>query len=145
MRVSATPTYRKLLGLLAAFALLFSSFAFVEPSKAAGSCPTAQCATLKVHYKRTSATSYNEWGLWLWAFKGTGLPESTVTPFSNSVLDADGFGYIDTLVPISAGVTELGLIPRMKSGWTKDMDQDRDVKLDANKRAERQPLVRAAC
>jgi pullulanase len=136
MRVSATPTYRKLLGLLAAFALLFTSFAFVEPSKAAGSCPTAQCATLKVHYKRTSATSYNEWGLWLWAFKGTGLPESTVTPFSNSVLDADGFGYIDTLVPISAGVTELGLIPRMKSGWTKDMDQDRVVKLDSNNSAE---------
>ena len=136
MRISAIATHRKFLGLIAAIALVFTSFAFVEPSKAAGACPTAQCATLKVHYKRTSATSYNDWGLWLWALKGSGLPESSVTPFSNSVLDANGFGYIDTLVPISAGVTELGLIPRLKSGWTKDVDQDRVVKLDANKSAE---------
>ena len=136
MRLSATPINRKLLGIVAAIALVFTSFAFVEPSRAAGTCPTAQCATLKVHYKRTVTTSYNDWGLWLWAFKGSGLPESVVTPFSNSVRDADGFGYIDTLVPISAGVTELGMIPRMKSGWTKDMDQDRVVKLDSNKSAE---------
>jgi len=136
MRLSATPINRKLLGIVAAIALVFTSFAFVEPSRAVGTCPTAQCATLKVHYKRTVTTSYNDWGLWLWAFKGSGLPESVVTPFSNSVRDADGFGYIDTLVPISAGVTELGMIPRMKSGWTKDMDQDRVVKLDSNKSAE---------
>jgi pullulanase len=136
MQLSTTKINRKLLGLVAAIALVFTSFAFVEPSKAAGTCPTAQCASLKVHYKRTSPTSYNDWGLWLWAFKGTGLPESVVTPFSNSNKDADGFGYIETLVPISAGVTELGLIPRLKSEWTKDMDQDRIVKLDANKSAE---------
>ena len=136
MQLSTTGINRKLLGLVAAIALVFTSFAFVEPSKAAGTCPTAQCASLKVHYKRTSPTSYNDWGLWLWAFKGTGLPESVVTPFSNSNKDADGFGYIETLVPISAGVTELGLIPRLKSEWTKDMDQDRIVKLDANKSAE---------
>ena len=136
MQLSTTRINRKLLGLVAAIALVFTSFAFVEPSKAATTCPTAQCASLKVHYKRTISTSYNDWGLWLWAFKGTGLPESVVTPFSNSNKDADGFGYIETLVPISAGVTELGLIPRLKSGWTKDMDQDRIVKLDANKSAE---------
>lgn len=136
MQLSTTRINRKLLGLVAAIALVFTSFAFVEPSKAATTCPTAQCASLKVHYKRTTSTSYNDWGLWLWAFKGTGLPESVVTPFSNSNKDADGFGYIETLVPISAGVTELGLIPRMKSDWTKDMDQDRIVKLDSNKSAE---------
>ena len=136
MQLSTTRINRKLLGLVAAIALVFTSFAFVEPSKAATTCPTAQCASLKVHYKRTTSTSYNDWGLWLWAMKGVGLPESVVTPFSNSNKDADGFGYIETLVPISAGVTELGLIPRMKSDWTKDMDQDRIVKLDANKSAE---------
>jgi len=136
MQLSTTKVNRKLLGLVAAIALVFTSFAFVEPSKAATTCPTAQCASLKVHYKRNTSTSYNDWGLWLWAFKGVGLPESVVTPFSNSSKDADGFGYIETLVPISAGVTELGLIPRMKSDWTKDMDQDRIVKLDANKSAE---------
>jgi pullulanase len=136
MQLSTTKINRKLLGLVAAIALVFTSFAFVEPSKAATTCPTAQCASLKVHYKRNTSTSYNDWGLWLWAFKGVGLPESVVTPFSNSSKDADGFGYIETLVPISAGVTELGLIPRMKSDWTKDMDQDRIVKLDANKSAE---------
>jgi pullulanase len=136
MQIATIKTNRKLLGLVAAIALVFTSFAFVEPSKAATTCPTAQCASLKVHYKRTTPTSYNDWGLWLWAFKGVGLPESVVTPFSNSNLDADGFGYIETLVPISAGVTELGLIPRLKSGWTKDMDQDRVVKLDSNNSAE---------
>jgi pullulanase len=39
-------------------------------------------------------------------------------------------------VPITPNVTQLGLIPRLKSGWTKDVDQDRLVNLDANKTAE---------
>jgi pullulanase len=107
---------------------------FTPPAEAAGTCPTAQCAHLVVHYKRTSG-NINDWGLWLWALKGSGLPETSVTPFT-ATRDSNGFGLIDTYVPISAGVTELGLIPRLQSGWTKDMDQDRVVKLDANKNAE---------
>jgi pullulanase len=125
---------KKLTALLTAAGVILSIFTFTAPSEAAGTCPTAQCATLKVHYKRTSG-NVNDWGLWLWALKGSGLPESKVTPFT-SARDADGFALLETQVPISAGVTELGLIPRLQSGWTKDMDQDRIVKLDANKSAE---------
>ncbi len=130
-------TSRKFLGLFAAISIVFTSFTFVSASQAAGSCPTAECAHLVVHYKRTAPTNYNDWGLWLWAFKGSAsLPASVVTPFSAGTLDANGFALIDTYVPISAGVNELGLIPRMKTSWTKDMDQDRVVKLDENKSAE---------
>jgi hypothetical protein len=39
-------------------------------------------------------------------------------------------------VPISDGVTQLGLIPRLKTGWTKDVDLDRMVNLDENNFAE---------
>jgi len=92
---------------------------------------------LIVHYKRTSnPPSYGDWGLWLWAFKGTGLPESQVTPFFSNVLDNKGYALINTQVPISDGVTQLGLIPRLKSGWTKDVDLDRMVNLDENNFAE---------
>lgn len=124
----------KLVALTAAIGILFSMITVTPPAQAAGTCPTAQCATLKVHYKRTSG-NINDWGLWIWALKGAGLPETAVTPFT-SARDASGFGLIETLVPISAGVTELGLIPRLQSGWTKDVDQDRTVKLDSNKNAE---------
>ena len=126
----------KLTALVAALGVTFSMVTFISPAEAAGSCPTAQCAHLVVHYKRNAPTNYSDWGLWLWAFKGVGLPESSVTGFSASTLDSDGFALIDTQVPISSGVTELGLIPRLKSGWTKDVDQDRVVKLDDNKAAE---------
>ncbi len=126
----------KLTALFTSIGLLFSVLSFSPPAEAAGSCPTAQCAHLVVHYKRNAPTNYSDWGLWLWAFKGVGLPESTVTPFSASVLDSDGYALIDTQVPISAGVTELGLIPRLKTSWTKDGDLDRVVKLDSNHSAE---------
>ena len=126
----------KLTALIAAIGITFSMFSVTPPAEAAGSCPTAQCAHLIVHYKRNAPTNYGDWGLWLWAFKGVGLPESRVTPFSASNLDSNGFALIDTQVPISAGVTELGMIPRLQSGWTKDVDLDRVVKLDENKSAE---------
>jgi pullulanase len=126
----------KLTALIAALGVTFSMVTYISPAEAAGSCPTTQCAHLVVHYKRNAPTNYSDWGLWLWAFKGVGLPESTVTGFSASTLDSDGFALIDTQVPISSGVTELGLIPRLKSGWTKDVDLDRVVKLDENKSAE---------
>jgi pullulanase len=127
---------KKLTALITSIGLIFSIFSFTPPAEAAGACPTAQCAHLVVHYKRNAPTNYSDWGLWLWAFKGVGLPESSVTPFSASVLDSDGFALIDTQVPISAGVTELGLIPRLKASWTKDVDLDRVVKLDSNNSAE---------
>jgi len=111
--------------------------AVVIPAQAAGPCATAQCAHLIVHYKRNAPTNYSDWGLWLWAFKGVNLPE-TKTPiaFSSSRLDADGYATIDTYVPISSGVTQLGMIPRLMSGWTKDVDMDRVIDLDSNKSAE---------
>jgi pullulanase len=59
-----------------------------------------------------------------------------VTPFSGSQLDANGFAVLTTQVPITPNVTQLGLIPRLKSGWTKDVDVDRLVNLDSNKTAE---------
>ena len=124
----------KLTALFTAIGIVFSIFTITPPAEAAGSCPTAQCAHLVVHYKRTSG-NINDWGLWLWALKGSGLPETAVTPFT-ATRDADGFGLIDTQVPISAGVTQLGLIPRLQSGWTKDVDLDRVVDLDSNKSAE---------
>ena len=127
---------KKLTALFTAIGIVSTVFTFAPPAEAAGTCPTAQCAHLIVHYKRNAPTNYGDWGLWLWAFKGSGLPESTVTGFSASTLDADGFALIDTQVPISDGVTELGMIPRLKSGWTKDVDLDRVVKLDSNKFAE---------
>jgi pullulanase len=121
-----------------AFALIAPVSITVTSASAAGACPTAQCATLTVHYKRTSVpTSYGDWGLWLWAFRADpGLPESQVTPFSGSQLDANGFAVLTTQVPITPNVTQLGMIPRLKSGWTKDMDVDRLVNLDSNKSAE---------
>ena len=126
----------KLTAFIAAIGITFSMFTVTPPAEAAGSCPTAQCAHLVVHYKRNAPTNYSDWGLWLWAFKGVGLPESRVTPFSASTLDSDGFAVIDTQVPISAGVTQLGMIPRLQSGWTKDVDLDRVVNLDGNNSAE---------
>ncbi|MEN9609134.1 MAG: hypothetical protein RLZZ06_1065, partial [Actinomycetota bacterium] len=127
----------KFLSAIAAFGVIASIFTFTPPAEAAGTCPTAQCAHLIVHYKRNAPTpNYGSWGLWLWAYKGVGLPDSTVTPFSANNLDSDGFALVDTLVPISSNVTELGLIPRLKSGWTKDVDLDRVVPLDDNKSAE---------
>ena len=126
----------KFTALVAAVGITFSILTFTPPAEAAGTCPTAQCAHLVVHYKRNAPTNYSDWGLWLWAFKGVGLPESRVTPFSASTLDGNGFALIDTQVPISAGVTELGMIPRLQSGWTKDVDLDRVVKLDNNNSAE---------
>jgi pullulanase len=126
----------KFLALIASFGLVFSILTVSPSASAAPSCATAKCAHLVVHYKRNAPANYDDWGLWLWAFKGVGLPESTVTGFSSSTLDANGFAKIDTMVPISAGVTELGLIPRLKSGWTKDVDLDRVVTLDNNDSAE---------
>jgi pullulanase len=128
---------KTVLPLLLAFALVAPVPAITSSASAAGSCPTAKCANLIVHYKRTSnPTNYGDWGLWLWAFKGSGLPESQVTPFFSNVLDNKGYALINTQVPISDGVTQLGLIPRLKSGWTKDVDLDRIVNLDANNFAE---------
>jgi pullulanase len=127
----------KLASLFTAIGVVLSLFTFTPPVEAAGTCPTTQCARLVVHYKRDAPSpNYGAWGLWLWAFKGVGLPDSVVTPFSANTLDSDGYALIDTQVPISSGVTELGLIPRLKSGWTKDVDLDRVVKLDNNKFAE---------
>ena len=126
----------KLVALTAAIGILFSMVTVTPPAQAAGTCVTAPCAHLVVHYKRNAPTNYSDWGLWLWAFKGVGLAENPVTGFSSSTLDSNGFALIDTYVPISAGVTELGMIPRLKSGWTKDVDLDRVVKLDENKSAE---------
>jgi pullulanase len=129
---------KRLLPAILAFALIAPVSITVTSASAAGACPTAQCATLTVHYKRTSVpTSYGDWGLWLWAFRADpGLPESQVTPFSGSQLDANGFAVLTTQVPITPNVTQLGMIPRLKSGWTKDMDVDRLVNLDSNKSAE---------
>jgi hypothetical protein len=126
---------KSVLPILLAFALVGPVPSISSTANAAGSCPTAKCATLTVHYKRTSG-SYSDWGLWLWAIKGSNLPASQVTPFFSNVLDSKGYGLIETQVPISDGVTQLGLIPRLKSGWTKDMDQDRIVDLDENNSAE---------
>ncbi len=123
------------LPLLLAFALVAPVPSITSSASAAGDCPTAKCANLIVHYKRTSG-SYSDWGLWLWAFKGTGLPESQVTPFFSNVVDSKGYALINTQVPISDGVTQLGLIPRMKTSWTKDMDVDRVVNLNQNNFAE---------
>lgn len=128
---------KTVLPLLIAFALVAPVPAITSTASAAGSCPTAKCANLIVHYKRTSnPTNYGDWGLWLWALKGSGLPESTVTPFFSNVLDNKGYALINTQVPISDGVTQLGMIPRLKSGWTKDVDLDRIVNLDENNFAE---------
>ncbi|MFM2373269.1 MAG: type pullulanase [Actinomycetota bacterium] len=129
---------KRLLPAILAFALIAPVSITVTSASAAGACPTAQCATLTVHYKRTSVPpSYGDWGLWLWAFRADpGLPESQVTPFSGSQLDANGFAVLTTQVPITPNVTQLGLIPRLKSGWTKDVDVDRLVNLDSNKTAE---------
>ena len=127
------------LPILLAFALVAPVPAITSSASAAGSCPTAKCANLIVHYKRTSTpTNYGDWGLWLWAFKGSGLPESQVTPFFSNVVDSKGYALINTQVPISDGVTQLGLIPRLKSGWTKDPENspDRFVNLDSNNFAE---------
>ncbi|MFM2238614.1 MAG: type pullulanase [Actinomycetota bacterium] len=127
---------KKITALVAAFGIVFSFITVTPPAEAAGACPTSQCANLIVHYKRNAPSNYDDWGLWLWAFKGAGLPESKVTGFSSTQLDSDGFARLETKVPISAGVTELGLIPRLKSGWTKDVDLDRVVTLDNNNSAE---------
>lgn len=127
---------KTLLPLLLAFALVAPVPSITSSASAAGTCPTAKCANLIVHYKRTDVTSYSEWGLWLWAFKGAGLPESQVTPFSNDSRDSKGLAVINTLVPISDGVTQLGLIPRLQTDWVKDVDTDRMVDLDANNFAE---------
>lgn len=129
---------KRLLPAILAFALITPVSISVTSASAAGACPTAQCATLTVHYKRTSVPpSYGDWGLWLWAFKADpGLPESQVTPFSGAQLDANGYAVLTTQVPITPNVTQLGLIPRLKSGWTKDVDVDRLVNLDSNKTAE---------
>lgn len=128
---------KSILPIVLAFALVAPVPAITSSASAAGTCPTAKCANLIVHYKRTSnPTSYGDWGLWLWALKGTGLPESQVTPFSSNVLDNKGYALINAQVPISDGVTQLGLIPRLKTGWTKDVDLDRTVNLDANNFAE---------
>ena len=57
----------KLTALFTAAGVIASLFTFTAPSEAAGTCPTAQCAHLIVHYKRNAPTNYNDWGLWLWA------------------------------------------------------------------------------
>ena len=107
------------------------------PAQAANGCVTTMCAHLIVHYKRNAPTNYSDWGLWLWAFKGVNLPETKVPiGFSASRLDANGFAIIDTYVPISAGVTQLGMIPRKMSSWDKDVDADRVVDLNENHFAE---------
>ena len=126
---------KTVLPILLAFALVAPVPAISSSASAAGACPTAKCATLIVHYKRTSG-SYSDWGLWLWAFKGVNLPATQVTPFFSNVLDSKGYGLVNVQVPISDGVTQLGLIPRLKSGWTKDVDLDRVVNLDENSFAE---------
>ena len=118
----------KFAAILTAVLVSFTSLSFVEPSQAA-TCATAKCAHLVVHYKRNAPTNYGDWGLWVWAFKGSGLPDTTIRPFSAAVTDTDGFAVSDTQVPISAGVTQLGLIPRLKASWTKDVDLDRVVNL----------------
>lgn len=121
---------------LTAIGLLLPTGSLVMPAQAANGCATAQCAHLIVHYKRNAPSNYGDWGLWLWALKGVGLPATAVTPFSASKLDSNGYALVDTYVPISSGVTQLGMIPRLQSGWTKDVDMDRTVDLDTNKFAE---------
>jgi pullulanase len=131
----STLVKKTVLPILLAFALVAPVPAISSSASAAGACPTAKCASLTVHYKRTSG-SYSDWGLWLWAIKGVNLPATQVTPFFSNVVDSKGYGLINTQVPISDGVTQLGLIPRLKSGWTKDVDLDRIVNLDENSSAE---------
>ena len=131
----STLVKKTVLPVLLAFALVAPVPAISSSASAAGACPTAKCASLTVHYKRTSG-SYSDWGLWLWAIKGVNLPATQVTPFFSNVVDSKGYGLINTQVPISDGVTQLGLIPRLKSGWTKDVDLDRIVNLDENSSAE---------
>ena len=131
----STIVKKTVLPILLAFALVAPVPIISSSASAAGACPTAKCASLTVHYKRTSG-SYSDWGLWLWAIKGVNLPATQVTPFFSNVLDSKGYGLINAQVPISDGVTQLGLIPRLKSGWTKDVDMDRTVNLDENNFAE---------
>ena len=134
----AKTTKRFLLPLVLAFSLISPVSNVTGPAVAGGACPTAQCAHVVVHYKRTSIpANYGDWGLWLWAIKGAAnLPATAVTPFFSNVVDSNGFALIDTYVPISPNVTQIGLIPRKKSSWDKDVDLDRIVNLDANKSAE---------
>ena len=131
----STLVKKTVLPILLAFALVAPVPAISSSASAAGACPTAKCASLTVHYKRTSG-NLSDWGLWLWAIKGVNLPATQVTPFFSNVVDSKGFGLINAQVPISDGVTQLGLIPRLKSGWTKDVDLDRIVNLDENSSAE---------
>ncbi len=128
---------RALLALVLTAGITLPGAVISGPAQAANGCATAQCAHLIVHYKRNNPTNYSDWGLWLWAFKGVNLPETKVPiGFSASRLDSNGFATIDILVPISAGVTQLGMIPRKISSWDKDVDMDRVVDLDSNKFAE---------
>ena len=131
----STLVKKTVLPILLAFALVAPVPAISSSASAAGACPTAKCASLTVHYKRTSG-NLSDWGLWLWAIKGVNLPATQVTPFFSNVVDSKGYGLINAQVPISDGVTQLGLIPRLKSGWTKDVDLDRIVNLDENNSAE---------
>lgn len=131
----STLVKKTVLPILLSFALVAPVPAISSSASAAGACPTAKCASLTVHYKRTSG-NLSDWGLWLWALKGANLPATQVTPFFSNVVDSKGYGLINAQVPISDGVTQLGLIPRLKSGWTKDVDLDRIVNLDVNNSAE---------
>ncbi|NDC19890.1 MAG: hypothetical protein EBZ87_06450, partial [Microbacteriaceae bacterium] len=71
MKFSITKTTKRfLLPAVLAFSLIAPVSSVSAPAEAAGSCPTAQCAQLIVHYKRNAPTNYGDWGLWLWAFKG---------------------------------------------------------------------------
>ena len=131
----STIVKKTILPILLAFALVAPVPIISSSASAAGACPTAKCASLTVHYKRTSG-SYSDWGLWLWAIKGVNLPATQVTPFFSNVVDSKGYGLINAQVPISDGVTQLGLIPRLKSGWPKGVDLDRIDNLDENSSAE---------
>ncbi len=83
---------------------------------------TATEPTIQIHYQRNKSQDYLSWGFWLWAENKDGeLYEMNyqddfggvaLYPVSQIIVDFDGSGTI-------------GIIPRLLSGWTKDVDQDR--------------------
>lgn len=84
--------------------------------------PVATEPSFQIHYKRKKAQDYLAWGFWLWGENKDGdLYEINYQ---------DDFGGV-AVYPISqiiddfSGTGKIGIIPRMLSGWTKDVDQDR--------------------
>lgn len=74
---------------------------------------------MRIHYRRLDQ-KYDGWNMWVWPEGGNGA--------AYTFTGTDNYGvYVDLVVPETKGVSQIGLIARLREWEAKDVDVDRFV------------------